>query len=551
MAFYRFTRLQQYINGQPTDIYSKGERVDDVDYSTYDDCMGGTADTRWIPISQTVCHNGDLWSMEKEQISYDEGATWTDTGNTKRASVIEQSSSQCSGANNDWRVVYGEYICNGTTKCIKEAEYVNDSPTGRTRAGSMVELLSEDCGVMYQWVDVPGEFICVYKCGRADKYTKQKQQYSLDNGVHWEDTGETREGDFIEKNSADCGCDTSITRWITVSGKYVCVGTSKYTKEKEQSSTDGTNWTDTGNTRAGSLIETSSTDCASIRWVTVQDEYSCVGYNKYNKEKEQQSMDGGTTWTDTGNTRAGSTLIEADSTDCGYDPHDYSTKYLTTEALGSGDICLAKMNATSDDCIEPIEDIQYSKNNGTWFLYTYGTKISVVTGDKIRWKGTIKDGNHYHYYSVFHPTADYKVYGNPLSLLKNDRFVDEPDAIYEDAYYHLFYGNGTLKDASGLALPATTMAKFCYYGMFQGCTKLTTGPALPATTLADFCYAHMYEECRNLNHVICLATNKSASDCTTDWLYKVSSTGTFTKAAGATWSRGTSGIPSGWTVQDA
>ena len=374
MAYYRFTRLQQYINGQPTDVYTKGERVDDVDYSTYEACMGSSGNSRWVSIPQTVCYNGDLWSMEKEQISYDGGITWNDTGNTRRASIIEQSSSQCTGADNDWRPVPNEYVCDGTSKCIKEAEYINNSPTGRTRAGSIVELLSEDCGVMYQWVDVPGEYICVYKCGRADKYTKQKQQYSLDNGVHWEDTGETREGDFIEKNSADCGCDTSITRWVTVSGEYVCVGTSKYTKEKEQTSTDGTNWTDTGNTRAGSLIETSSTDCGYIepiyQWVA-DTGYVCVGYDKYNKEKEQVSYDSGSTWTDTGNTRAGSTLIEHNSEDCGY-------IVLTRWVADSGYACVNKDKYNR-------EKKQLSTDNGvTWndaIPYEYRAGSTLIEAD--------------------------------------------------------------------------------------------------------------------------------------------------------------------------
>ena len=319
MAYYRFTRLQQYINGQPTDVFTKGERIDSIDYSTYEACMDGSGNSRWVSIPQTVCYNGDLWSMEREQISYDGGVTWIDTTNTRRVAVVEPSSSQCTGADSDWRIVYGEYICNGTSKYIKEAEYINNLPTGRTRTGSIIELLSEDCGVMYQWVNVPGEYVCVFKCGRGDKYTKQKQQYSLDNGVHWEDTGETREGDFVEKNSSYCGCDTSVTRWVTVSGEYVCVGTSKYTKEKEQTSTDGNTWEDTGNTRAGSLIEASSSSCASTRWVTVSGQYSCVGTDKYNLEKEQSSTDG-ENWTDTGNTRTGSTLIEANSLDCGYTP---------------------------------------------------------------------------------------------------------------------------------------------------------------------------------------------------------------------------------------
>ena len=34
------------------------------------------------------------------------------------------------------------------------------------------------------------------------------------------------------------------------------------------------------------------------------------------------------------------------------------------------------------------------------------------------------------------------------------------------------------------------------------------------------------------------------------WLKDVSPTGTFKKAASATWSTGASGIPSGWTVQN-
>ena len=407
-----------------------------------------------------------------------------------------------------------------------------------------------------------------------NKYTRRQKYISTDGGLTFNPVTppEYIKGELIETDSVDCGaevitwvpvegvyiCDVppSTTRWIEDTG-YMCVGYDKYNKEKEQISYDsGSTWTDTGNTKAGStLIEHNSEDCGYVpitRWVA-DTGYVCVGYDKKNKEKEQISYDSGNTWTDTGNTRAGYTLIEQNSEDCGYVPPDYSREYLTTKALSSGNITLAKVNSY-DNYIEPIENIQYSKNNGSWFLYTYGTPISVVKGDKIRWKGTIKDGNHYHYFSMFYPTADYKVYGNPLSLLRNDRFVDEPDSIYEYAYYHLFYGNGTLKDASNLALPATTLASSCYNGMFWSCTKLTTAPKLPATKLADYCYGHMFEGCSNLNNVICLATNISAKDCTSDWLYKVASTGTFVKNAAITswgWGSGASGIPSGWTVQDA
>lgn len=497
-----------------------------------------------------------------------------------------------------------------------------------------------------------------------DKKKKLKRQVSNDGGMTWQDMipYEYIAGELIERDSPDCNniewrtvsgyiCEentTEMTQWVADTG-YVCVGFNKMNKEKEQVSyNSGISWADTGNTRAGStLIEQNSTDCGyvptpSIRWVA-DTGYVCVGYDKYNKEKEQQSTDGGTTWTDTGNTRAGSTLIEANSTDCGYSPHDYSQDYFTTEALEGGTIRGYYGG-----------NLSYSKNNGAWTTYTEGTDISVATGDTIRWKGTVQRGNSDE--RPFTSTGDYKVYGNIMSLHSGDNFVGVTVIPSYTTFAYMFYNQTTLKDASNLILPATNIsaAPYFYYGMFYGCTSLTTTPALPATTLSDSCYgvmfmgctslttapelpatklardcyfdmfsdctslttapalpattlanycyqqmfmrctslttapvlpattlvsscyesmfmgcsslttapvlpattlvAQCYEQmflgCGRLSGVTCLARYLSASDCTKFWLRYVSSTGTFTKAAGVTWSRGEDGIPSGWTVQD-
>jgi len=172
----------------------------------------------------------------------------------------------------------------------------------------------------------------------ADKYKKLKRQVSNDGGMTWQDMipYEYITGELIERDSPDCNnvewrtvsgyiCEentTEMTQWVADTG-YVCVGFDKYNKEKEQVSyNSGISWADTGNTRVGStLIEQNSTDCGYVAYRWVDDTgYVCVGFDKYNKEKEQQSTDGGEHWTDTGNTRAGSTLIESDSTDCGYIP---------------------------------------------------------------------------------------------------------------------------------------------------------------------------------------------------------------------------------------
>jgi hypothetical protein len=101
-------------------------------------------------------------------------------------------------------------------------------------------------------------------------------------------------------------------------------------------------------------------------------------------------------------------------------------------------------------------------------------------------------------------------------------------------------------------LPATTLAQNCYASMFNYCTSLTTAPELPATTLANSCYYNMFRGCTSLNYIKCLATDISATNCTTNWVSNVASSGTFVKAASMTdWTTDTSGIPEGWTVQDA
>ena len=63
-----------------------------------------------------------------------------------------------------------------------------------------------------------------------------------------------------------------------------------------------------------------STGETLTRWITMTgvNDYTCSGTTKMTKEKEQTSSDGGNTWTDTGNYRAGSTVLEVNSEDCGF-----------------------------------------------------------------------------------------------------------------------------------------------------------------------------------------------------------------------------------------
>ena len=117
--------------------------------------------------------------------------------------------------------------------------------------------------------------------------------------------------------------------------------------------------------------------------------------------------------------------------------------------------------------------------------------------------------------------------------------------LANSCYYSMFYNCSSLISAP--ALPATTLEENCYTFMFGRCTTLTTAPALPATTLAQNCYNNMFRYCSNLNSITVGATSWDTSK-SSDWVYGVSATGTFTKPSGTTIPEGTYGIPSGWTV---
>lgn len=111
--------------------------------------------------------------------------------------------------------------------------------------------------------------------------------------------------------------------------------------------------------------------------------------------------------------------------------------------------------------------------------------------------------------------------------------------------------NGCTSLATAPELPATTLFDGCYLGMFRNCTSLRTAPVLPALVVPSSGYCAMFEGCTNLNYIKCLATKTSATDATGGWVTDVASSGTFVKNPAKSWSKGTSGIPFGWTIRDA
>ena len=174
--------------------------------------------------------------------------------------------------------------------------------------------------------------------------------------------------------------------------------------------------------------------------------------------------------------------------------------------------------------------IQYKKNNGAWTSITAANgssapSIPVVTGDVIQFIGR----NDYYFYQdadndcdcsngFYGTTADFKVSGNIMSLVKPEEFSSFNTLYYyrlQDRYYislaYLFAGCTTLIDASGLILPCTEQS--CYEYMFSNCTRLVTPPQLPSTTLKQECYYSMFYGCTSLTTTPELPANTIATNC--------------------------------------
>lgn len=184
-----------------------------------------------------------------------------------------------------------------------------------------------------------------------------------------------------------------------------------------------------------------------------------------------------------------------------------------------------------DGCTVTVTDYgdleYYQSDIKEWKKYTSDTSIQLLKGEWVSFRGkNATAGTGSSEYMNIKCNGNCYVYGNVMSLLDKDNFATMTTLPYDYTFQNLFKDNIYITNAEDkeLVLPATVLTQNCYFQMFSGCT--------------------------NLNYIKCLATDISASNCTYNWLYNVSSSGTFVKAAGFDgWTTDDdSGIPWGWTV---
>ena len=257
---------------------------------------------------------------------------------------------------------------------------------------------------------------------------------------------------------------------------------------------------------------------------------------------------------------------------------DWQDDYFYLECLDDeGDITLGQEFGLED---APAE---YTRNHINWTSTEEGMVISLVKGERVYLRRAY--GTAFRSMSsnspIFTTESRIKIGGNVDKLMYD--FKSESVVLTEACYMCLFNSEDitcNIVDASELVLPAKELARYCYYymfaccinlvaapklpamilaescygSMFKQCTSLATAPELPATTLADSCYSYMFYGCKKLSYVKCNVIKYVYSDFQTNtryWLSGVSSSGTFVKnGCFSDWTSGSSGIPSGWEVED-
>lgn len=341
----------------------------------------------------------------------------------------------------------------------------------------------------------------------------------------------------------------------------------------------------------------------AYEWLTkyglfeVSGEYMCYNGDKYEKMEEMVRNTDGTWAHQIPIVYERGDLIEAGSTDC--QTIDYSTEYLTL---------IAETDNVSFQLAGGVNGntFQYSTDSGsTWNNVSIGqTTSSINAGDKIMFKATSLSIGGETGIGTIRPSGMASVEGNIMSLVYGDNFVGQTSITNNFQLRKLFSGATNITSAENMVLPATTFTKQCYSQMFQGCTNLvtppkvvgtatatfngdycfsdmfancssmTTAPELPMTTLGTQCYWYMmqgctslteapvlpaltintqsycgmFNGCTRLNSITCLATAGISTNNCNNWVTNVSSSGTFTKAANASWGIGTSAAPSNWTI---
>lgn len=231
----------------------------------------------------------------------------------------------------------------------------------------------------------------------------------------------------------------------------------------------------------------------------------------------------------------------------------YTKQYLTFEAVEDSVFTFTMDDKLPTTC---VASVSYSLDDGKTWTATANvdseevvvTTPTVKAGKSVLWKG---DAVQYCYqpdsadvgddmpltnagFGKFKSSGQYKISGNIMSLLYGDDFEDKKvfkeyvstgygagaftylfgwNYAWEEYEDHPEYFNEMIVSTKNLVLPATTLANYCYYGMFIACNKMVDCPELPSTNLGVACYKEMFYLCDSLLEPPTLPATTLTTEC--------------------------------------
>ncbi|MBQ4508223.1 MAG: InlB B-repeat-containing protein [Paludibacteraceae bacterium] len=149
--------------------------------------------------------------------------------------------------------------------------------------------------------------------------------------------------------------------------------------------------------------------------------------------------------------------------------------------------------------------LRYSTDGGVSWQAVPGDKsvfcTLAQTGDRLHIRGNnpnginneIDYGNRFWYFVI---SGEVSLSGNIMTLVDDDH----PSTVIPSQYcFFRMFQSCPLTDISGLSLPATTLKKGCYEGLFQHCRKMTAPPVLGAPAIVpEAAMKQMFMDCESL-----------------------------------------------------
>ena len=207
---------------------------------------------------------------------------------------------------------------------------------------------------------------------------------------------------------------------------------------------------------------------------------------------------------------------------------------LTAEQAGS----TVTLNATGSPTVSGLH-YRLGKS-GLWLPYTIGTTVTLANiGDSVQfWNNADTLGSNTTNFAQFVMTGSISASGDLMSMLNFGSICKT------GCFCSLFSGCTSLLSAPEIS--AATIEGLAFSNGFRGCSNLT-GAVIQATQLSTGCFAYMFYGASRLASVE-VAFTEWLSGATASWMAAVSGSGTFTKPTALSDTRGTSNIPTGWTV---